>query len=114
MDVAPCVTRGRGVRGNARYVSQSTPLGGPIGVNKSITDDLVKRFRVFAFENQSDAISCLGHATVRNASKQVHAAAFIAGTGGRYGVSAGIVGTRLTITSRTNDKYAKWYVYGVI
>lgn len=104
----------KSVLDNARYVSQSTLLGGPIGVNESITDDLVKRFRVFAFENQSDAISCLGHVTVHSSSKQVHAASFIAGTGVRYGVSAGIVGTRLTIMSCTNDTYAKWYVYGVI
>ena len=75
---------------------------------------MVNRFRVFAFENQSDAIACLGHVTVHNTSKQVHAVSFTGGGGTRYGVSAGIIGTKLTISSCTGQGGGKWYVYGVI
>lgn len=101
------------MRGNAHYVSQSTLLGGPIGLGESIQSQLVPRFRVFAFENQWDAIACLGHVTVHNASKQVHAVSFTV-DGVRYGASAGIIGAKLTIASCTDQGGGKWYVYGVI
>lgn len=103
----------KGVLDNARYVSQSTLLGGPIGLGESIQSQLVPRFRVFAFENQWDAIACLGHVTVHNASKQVHAVSFTV-DGVRYGASAGIIGAKLTIASCTDQGGGKWYVYGVI
>ena len=103
----------KGVLDNAHYVSQSTLLGGPIGLGESIQSQLVPRFRVFAFENQWDAIACLGHVTVHNASKQVHAVSFTV-DGVRYGASAGIIGAKLTIASCTDQGGGKWYVYGVI
>ena len=103
----------KGVLDNAHYVSQSTLLGGPIGLGESIQSQLVPRFRVFAFENQWDAIACLGHVTVHNASKQVHAVSFTV-DGVRYGASAGIIGAKLTIESCTDQGGGKWYVYGVI
>ena len=103
----------KGVLDNAHYVSQSTLLGGPIGLGESIQSQLVPRFRVFAFENQWDAIACLGHVTVHNSSKQVHAVSFTV-DGVRYGASAGIIGAKLTIASCTDQGSGKWYVYGVI